>query len=269
VEMHTNATPMQRWNRSELARRLNRWLVAFGFSPRAAARALSATPEYLREAHEFRKALGSAHSGEFRLTPFLSDRYQQGGVADGHYFWQDLLVARRIFELRPERHVDVGSRVDGFISHLLVFRDVEVVDVRGIDSEVPGLVFRRGDGTSLSTFADASLASVSCLHAVEHFGLGRYGDPLDTYGHIRGLESVQRVLAVGGRTWISVPVGDESVEFNGQRILDPTAVPTVMRELVLAAFTAIPPHGPPRTDLRPEDLRGTHGWCGLYELVRP
>ena len=71
------------------------------------------------------------------------------------------------------RHVDVGSRVDGFSSHLLVFRSVEVVDIRPIESSVPELKFVQSSATDLSIFGDDSLESLSSLHATEHFEIGR------------------------------------------------------------------------------------------------
>ena len=36
--------------------------------------------------------------------------------------------------------------------------------------------------------------SLSCLHAIEHFGLGRYSDPIDINGHIKGLENMISLL---------------------------------------------------------------------------
>ena len=40
------------------------------------------------------------------------------GQLDPHYFLQDLYVARRIMADRPRFHVDVGSRLDGFMAQL-------------------------------------------------------------------------------------------------------------------------------------------------------
>ena len=37
-----------------------------------------------------------------------------------------------IYAARPEKHVDVGSRVDGFVAHVASFREIEVFDVRPI-----------------------------------------------------------------------------------------------------------------------------------------
>jgi hypothetical protein len=251
----------RRWGRVALV-----WLGSFGIDPRRFGRAVVTLAEYWRGYRTIRAQLG--RSVPVTLTPYLHEQDESAGTATGHYFWQDLLVARRVMLASPARHVDVGSRVDGLITHLLVFREVEVVDVRLLSHPVPGLKFILDDATALSSLDDQSIESLSSLHALEHFGLGRYGDPIDAQGHIRGLRSLQRVLAPGGRLYLSFPVGAEQVEYNGQRVLSPTLPLDVLSELTLESFVAIPSSGPPREDMRPNDLAGTSGWCGLYEFSR-
>ena len=43
---------------------------------------------------------------------------------NGEYF-----VAKFINESNPTRHVDIGSRVDGFVAHVASFREIEVDDI--------------------------------------------------------------------------------------------------------------------------------------------
>jgi SAM-dependent methyltransferase len=135
-----------------------------------------------------------------------------------------LLVAREIFEAMPERHVDIGSRVDGFVAHVASFREIEVFDVRPITTQISGVRFRRADlmqpVEGMTDYCD----SVSCLHALEHFGLGRYGDPIDPKGFERGLANMAALLRKDGVLYLSVPIGVERVEFNGQRVFDPRAM---------------------------------------------
>ena len=54
---------------------------------------------------------------------------------------------------------------------------VRFYDYRPADLQLSNLVSDAADLLALP-FADASLESVSCMHVVEHVGLGRYGDPL-------------------------------------------------------------------------------------------
>ena len=64
--------------------------------------------------------------------PILTDFTDSAGVMSGHYFHQDLVVAQKIFEAQPRRHVNVGSRIDGFVTHVATFRPIEIIDIRVI-----------------------------------------------------------------------------------------------------------------------------------------
>ena len=67
--------------------------------------------------------------------------------------------------------------------------------------------------------------SLSCLHALEHFGLGRYGDPLDVNGDVKGLKNCINMVKPGGVIYLSVPVAiKDSVHFNAHRIYNPHTI---------------------------------------------
>lgn len=94
--------------------------------------------------------LRQAKQSEFRfpitsLRPCYSDRTDDAGSLPLHYFFQDLFVAQRIFKNAPSRHVDIGSRIDGFVAHLAAFRQVEIFDIRPLQEEIPNVVFRQLD----------------------------------------------------------------------------------------------------------------------------
>jgi hypothetical protein len=59
---------------------------------------------------------------------------------------------------------------------------------------------------------------------LEHFGLGRYGDPIDPKGYETGLHNIAKILRSGGVFYLSVPVGNERVEFNAHRVFDPNTI---------------------------------------------
>ena len=63
-----------------------------------------------------------------------------------------------------------------------------------------------------------STDSLSCLHALEHFGLGRYGDPVDYDGYLKGFDNLYRILKPGGRLYFSVPMGPQRIEFDAHRV---------------------------------------------------
>ena len=125
-------------------------------------------PRYVRDFIRFR----ASYSGHLALLPCLHDFHEESGVTRSEYFWQDLLVAKMIYAANPKKHVDIGSRVDGFVAHVASFRTIEVCDVRSIATQVPGVTFKQADLMSpIEEMADYC-DSLSCLHALEHFGLG-------------------------------------------------------------------------------------------------
>ena len=84
------------------------WIFSsqLGIAPRTLLETLRALPRYVRDWRRFRRMRG----GSVTIVPCLHDWYAKADATNNEYFWQDLLVARRIFEARPKRHVDVGSR---------------------------------------------------------------------------------------------------------------------------------------------------------------
>lgn len=160
--------------------------------------------------------------------PCLYDRHEEGGATKSEYFWQDLLVARLIHEAKPIRHVDVGSRVDGFVAHVASFREIEVFDVRLITTVVPGVIFRQADLMQPPAIPgvaeDGCCDSLSCLHALEHFGLGRYGDPINAKGYRSGIANMAKLLKAGGTFYLSTPIGQERVEFNANWVFAPRTI---------------------------------------------
>ena len=218
------------------------WLLAsqFGLDPRIFLRSLRGLPMYLCDWIAFRKT----YEGSMRFMPCLHDRYEEGGVTKSEYFWQDLLVARWIAQANPQLHVDVGSRLDGFVAHVASFRSIEVFDVRPISTSIPGIVFKQADFMQSISLLDAAggyCDSLSCLHALEHFGLGRYGDPIDPLGHAKGITNMAVLLKSGGIFYLSVPIGRERVEFNANRVFDPRTILSLATSngLVLQSLTVV------------------------------
>lgn len=217
------------------------WLltVQFGIDPRVMLRSLRGLPRYIRDLIRFR----TNYNGRVELLPCLHDWYEEGGSTKNEYFWQDLLVARMIFSAKPEKHVDIGSRVDGFVAHVASFRGIEVLDIRPISTQIPGVVFVQADLMNPAAAFTDYCDSLSCLHALEHFGLGRYGDPIDPSGYESGIRNMAEILRPGGVFYLSVPVGVERVEFNANRVFNPNTIVDVARgsQLTLrkfAVFTA-------------------------------
>jgi len=209
-----------------------------------------------------------------KAKPIFKEREEQSGTLSGHYFHQDLLVARRIHLNKPIKHVDIGSRTDGFIAHLAVFREVEVFDIRENKSQVKNIKFLQADFMKLPDSLHDYTDSISSLHAIEHFGLGRYGDPIDAYGHIKGLESIRLALVTGGKFYFSVPIGPQRIEFNAHRIFSLTYLLDLFSaHYQLDQFSYVDDEGNLNEDVQLSmiDIHNNVGCnmgCGIFELTK-
>jgi hypothetical protein len=213
-------------------------------------------PFYLLDLYRFRKVSGDKVS----LTPCLHDKYTDAGITKSEYFWQDLLVARLIYQIQPKRHVDVGSRIDGFVAHVASFMSVEVLDIRPVSTIIPGVVFKQADLMDSHSISELALGregycdSLSCLHAIEHFGLGRYGDPIDSKGYRLGISNLATLLKINGNLYLSTPIGQQRVEFNANWVFDPRTIIAIAKEndLLLEKLIVIGSKTTPR-EVQPSD----------------
>ncbi len=253
-----------------MSKYLNRQSYFSGFNPWILVKSLTRLPAFLRDASQYQKM--DPPSG-FRITlsdafPILTDATASAGLVGGHYFHQDLWAARKIFSRAPLNHVDIGSRIDGFVAHLLTFRQVTVIDIRALETNIKGLTFLADDATNLGQVKSDSIESLSSLHVAEHFGLGRYGDAVDPTACFKFMSSLQRVLSPNGRLYFSVPIGRERVEFNAHRVFAPRTILDCFSELELVSFSLIGDDGNLYEDEDPAHLGEMEFACGLFEFTK-
>ncbi len=232
-------------------------------TPRFLPKTISGMPGFFKGWNEFRQMGGVASFADLAPNFAISDE-QSGG---GHYFYQDTWALRRLAAFGPAEHHDFGSRLDGFVAQATATCAVVYYDIRPPSFTLPEFQYRAADLTALP-IADRSLTSVSCLHVVEHVGLGRYREPIDPMGTIRSLRELQRILAPGGQLLVSMPIGRERVEFNAHRIWHPLRLVDELATLQLAEFSVVTDDDVFIEHVRPDQF-GTQTYaCGLYLFRR-
>jgi SAM-dependent methyltransferase len=233
-------------------------------------------PAFLREYAEIRRQAEKVGK-DFpftKLYPCLEEKDGESGIIAEHYFLQDLFVAQKIFQINPSRHVDIGSRIDGFVAHVASFREIEVFDVRGQNLDIANIRFTRADLTAEDfSFVDYC-DSLSCLHAMEHFGLGRYGDRLNYRGHLVGWDNMFRMLKQGGKFYFSVPIGEQRIEFNAHRVFSVAYLLRLMEgRYDIDSFSYINNENRLITHAVLDEKSvgnnfGCHYGCGIFELTK-
>jgi SAM-dependent methyltransferase len=189
---------------------------------------------------------------------------------DRHYVFHTAWAARIVAKIKPQQHVDVSSSLY-FVTSVSAFVPTKFIDYRPADLQLSGLASNAGDLMALP-FENASLPSISCMHVVEHIGLGRYGDPLDYDGDLKAIAELKRVVTIGGSLIFVVPIsGKARIQFNAHRIYEYQQVLEMFPEFDLAEFALIPDDGSKEGLIRNADPmiadRQLYG-CGCFHFVK-
>jgi hypothetical protein len=237
------------------------WLSAF-VDPRRVLGILG-LPRYLADFSAY-KRLGNRSMIQLRDShPCLTDWISHTPF-DFHYFYQSCWAARRLAASCAAPHVDIGSSVN-LIGILSAWIPTIFLDYRPLKASTGGLMTVAGDLRALP-FGDRSIRSLTCLHVIEHVGLGRYGDDLDCDGSAKAAAEIVRVLGSTGRLLLSTPVGIERVQFNAHRIFAPETVISMFQGMELVDFSMVDDEGVFAESLDPGRASQCRYACGMFEF---
>lgn len=243
---------------------VRRWLTQVA-DPIWAAKGGLGYLHYLSDWHQYRHMPGAEPLHLCDTYPQVHDRTATHGF-DAHYFFTNGWAMRRIVATAQGFHVDVASQVI-FPNLLGGVLPVIFVDYRPLNTSLHGLDSAAGSLLALP-FADHSIRSLSCLHVIEHIGLGRYGDPLDPIGTQKSAKELTRVTAIGGNLFIAAPVGQPRLCFNAHRIHSPQAICDMFGELTLIEFSGVHDDGRYVEDTNFSEFEASEYACGLFWFRR-
>lgn len=164
------------------------------------------------------------------------------------YIYHPAWAARVLARTRPKKHIDIASHLS-FMSLVSAFVPIEFYDYRPAHIMLSGLTTGKANLTALP-FSDNSIQSLSCMHTVEHIGLGRYGDPFDPDGDLKAICELKRVLSHGGNLLFAVPIGKAKLHFNSDRTYNYNQILEYFKDFKLKEFFLIP-----------DDHQALHGGC--------
>ncbi len=151
----------------------------------------------------------------FESYPCLGDKTSDTPF-EPHYTYHPAWAARILKKLNPKKHIDISSTLT-FCTIVSAFIPTEFYDYRPANISLTGLKSKRGDLLDLP-FVSNSVESISCMHTIEHIGLGRYGDAIDPTGDLKAIRELIRVTKKGGSILFVTPVGKRALRFNAHRI---------------------------------------------------
>jgi len=197
--------------------------------------------KYLKDYYKFKISTSNTKRFDVLLQdncPCLYDNTIKTNF-DAHYIYHPAWAARILAKTRPSYHTDISSTLN-FCTIASAFIPIKFYDYRPADLFLSNLSSKSADLLSLP-FESGSIKSLSCMHTVEHIGLGRYGDPLDPDGDLKAIAELKRVLAFGGNLLFVVPIGGKpKIMFNAHRIYSYRQIIEYFNDLELIEFALIP-----------------------------
>ena len=174
------------------------------------------------------------------LFPCLNDNTNETSF-DAHYIYHPAWAARIIRDINPEFHIDISSTLH-FSTILSAFIPVNFYDYRPANLILDNLKSGKANLTNLF-FDDNSVSCISCMHTVEHIGLGRYGDELDPEGDIKAINELKRICQRSGNILFVVPVGKPVLRFNAHRIYSTEMIINYFNGFELLNFSLVTDEG--------------------------
>ena len=243
---------------------LRNWIKAFLY-PRPFA-GIIYLPRFIQHMVKYRNLSEKRDIKLADMFPCLGD-WTQYTPFDAHYFFQAAWLARRLAQSSPLRHVDIGSSVMTIGASSAIAPTI-FLDFRPLSVMLPSLSPVAGDILDLPFFT-ASIESLSCLHVIEHIGLGRYGDPIDPRGDVKATIELQRVISPNGVLYLSVPIGRHRVCFNAHRVYFPENVVAMFSGLQLKDFSYVDDKGTLHEHKTVESVPVMDYGCGLFVFEKP
>ncbi|MDD2225313.1 MAG: DUF268 domain-containing protein [Candidatus Shapirobacteria bacterium] len=193
--------------------------------------------------------------------PKIRDKTSQTKF-DNHYVYHTSWAARKLREIRPEKHIDISSSLY-FCGIASAFVPMDFYDYRPANLKLSNLNSKKGDLNNLP-FDSGSCESISCMHTVEHIGLGRYGDKINSKGDLLAMHELSRVVKKGGYLIFVVPIGKPKIEFNAHRIYSYDQVLSYFEKFHLEEFSLVTDSGNFIENANPQLVLDQNYGCGMF-----
>lgn len=168
---------------------------------------------------------------EFTFSEFMV--CETGGHSRSYVDAECEFVAKHVNKLKPKKILDIGSyRL--FIIGLLAHYRLTTVDVRNRENNIETEAVIVCDAKNLELPSNEFDLVIS-LCALEHFGLGRYGDEFDLDADRKAFNEMVRVIIPKGYLIFSTAItnAEPTILFNAHRIYSYEMIKRFCRGLTL------------------------------------
>jgi len=220
----------------------------------------------LREFYFIRNRVKS--NTDLNFFPILND-YSPNHEIDYHYTYHPAWALRVLLSYDTSIHIDLASKLD-FALSASAFMKVEYHDYRNVSIKFNNFKSVFTDISKLP-FENDSVQSLSCMHVLEHIGLGRYGDPIDLGADEDTAREIVRVVAKNGHFIFVTPLANKyRLEFNAHRVYTyENVVSNLFKEFQLLEFSVVTDDGEFILNSDSHILTDQSYACGCFHFIKP
>lgn len=226
------------------------------------------TPLVIADYFEFKKSAKNDDRFSIKFSDIYPCPFEKTKETsfDLHYLYHPAWAARVLAKSKPSSHVDISS-ILSFSTTISAFIPTDFYDYRPAKISLSNFSSHHADLLTLP-FDDNSIESLSCMHTIEHIGLGRYGDPIDSRGDLKAINELKRVMAPGGSLLFVVPIGKPRIQFNAHRIYSYDQIREYFSDFELRESALISQYESPEKGLllnpSPEQFNKERYGCGCF-----
>jgi hypothetical protein len=220
---------------------------------------------FFRDYFLYKRMPGSEKISFYDISPRLHDKNSLAGPNDSSLY-QNVWAFELINQTNVEKHYDIGSHTQ-FLGMLSTVIPLIYIDIRPYNIQLNNFTFQQGSILNLP-FETNSIKSLSCLHTIEHIGLGRYGDDLDPEGSTKSINELQRVVEPSGSLYLSTPIGKSKVAFNAHRVFSPQYIIDQFCDMELVELSGIGKSKKYIKNIDIQELSDCNYGLGLFHFIK-
>ncbi|XRB07684.1 DUF268 domain-containing protein [Pycnococcus provasolii] len=163
--------------------------------------------------------------------------------------------ALKAFSVSGLRGAVLGSQTPWLEATLLAYgaKHVETIEYGEIASRHPKITTLRPTEAYAKFLNNTHVLYdfVASFSSVEHSGMGRYGDPMNPSADIEAVAAMSCLVKKGGRMFLGVPSGGDSVHWNAHRVYGAKRFPLLTVNWKLQAVFGVVKWGVSDWDTQP------------------
>jgi 2-polyprenyl-3-methyl-5-hydroxy-6-metoxy-1,4-benzoquinol methylase len=188
---------------------------------------------YIGKAFQFARSFSDEGDAKASvLSPEGLESQNSFAIAERFYEYAFAIDQIMKNDIKDKQVIDIGSAMTVLAAVVAKLgNDVTCIDFQKWSSHLDRVSYLSCDLIAgCPTLKPHSFDFGLCISTIEHVGLGRWKDPEDVYGDVKGMQTIYELLKPGALLVLTVPVGLAEVSFPAHRIYNQSRLKKITKD---------------------------------------